>query len=980
MGAAASINNEGTENTTTNNNTFAPIHLNIKTEKIELQFINSNDGGKKITNLNHTKIPKIINEKAMSWFSKCSDKNSSSWTVHIITLLSPNTSSNKVALLLHSWTGKNRCAGFFSNYCKTLLDNGYNIIGLDFPGYGRSSNDTIPSKSGIDEEIVLGILKAFGASENVTVIADGGGVGTFFRLYCRFPKLFSGHHVLHNPIVTEHSMLGEIMLSEGCDLFCIISEGWSKDDYTLSAGNLGQFFSGVCKEEGMMERIMILPTRYEGSFSTVRGPKAENYLMGLEIPLANVSKEKGFYMLEPSEEFLNDMVSYLNSKRKEPIEKNASISSVPTKSALEAGSKKVNENFKVFIRVRPMLKREINSESCIKVEDVKDFPRTPPPQRIYVKDPSMLNIVRGNYVFNRVFVEKATQDEVFLSVASPLIHALVNDKKNVTMFAYGQTGTGKTYTMEGPNGISSETKDGLISQSLSLMFDLLNSSDESLNVSYQYVQLYNGNFLDLLKPSSNIDMKVEEVKDNNGEVLTTRVRGATINKTNNISELLNDVANGASYRASGATNMNDASSRSHAILIVILSNNTTLYMIDLAGSERNKRSGATGRRFNEATAINVALSALGRVVLNLVENNGKRGKHVSYYDNPLTHLLMPGLGGKSMTALISCITAAADSISESTQTLRFSVQASHVKNKVDAKAKKDQATKADDKIKANANDLTLDNGGNGIVPIKNGDKDELDVYGFWTNDPSATTIIFINDFKKDPIKSYKPYIDALKEIATTTLGDAKPLRILAPTFYYESEKSNGDYHASAVHTQLLALMDYLGIAKATIAGSDLGGINAIDFQLKYRNRVTVSIAQNKIIDLDAKGWKKARKKDPSWDLNCMMNVWNWVVPFDKNAKPAKEKFFKKKFKGPLMLLWPYAFKGRADTSGSGAPAYFVKAMKAQFKNKFSVNDSYGKSDVEIAQYILDASYGKSSSSSTSSGKTKKGNATKKKKK
>ena len=99
--------------------------------------------------------------------------------------------------------------------------------------------------------------------------------------------------------------------------------------------------------------------------------------MGLEIPLANVSKEKGFYMLEPSEEFLNDMVSYLNSKRKEPIEKNASISSVPTKSALEAGSKKVNENFKVFIRVRPMLKREINSESCIKVEDVKDFLRTP---------------------------------------------------------------------------------------------------------------------------------------------------------------------------------------------------------------------------------------------------------------------------------------------------------------------------------------------------------------------------------------------------------------------------------------------------------------------------------------------------------------------------------------------------------------------------------------------------------------------------
>ena len=99
--------------------------------------------------------------------------------------------------------------------------------------------------------------------------------------------------------------------------------------------------------------------------------------------------------------------------------------------------------------------RHANSQVCVRVEDVKEFPREPPPQRIYLEDPSLASVTRGQYVFDRVFMEDSTQENVFNAVAAPLIHNLVENQKNVTMFAYGQTGTGKTYTMEGPKGLLS---------------------------------------------------------------------------------------------------------------------------------------------------------------------------------------------------------------------------------------------------------------------------------------------------------------------------------------------------------------------------------------------------------------------------------------------------------------------------------------------------------------------------------------------
>ena len=933
---------------------FRPVDTVVKTDTMQLAILQVDN-----ICIEDKKFPQLPG--ATSWLCNSTHSSGGTWGVHVTTVPATNAGRTKVALLLHSFVGKNRCSALFAPYCPHLSEAGYDIIAIDFPGYGRSCDTLVPARSNIDEDLVVAILKAFGVEvadggKEVTFIGAGGGCGTFARMYVKYPSLFGGHHVFHNPVLQEHPKLGETMLRKGCDIYALLSEGWDKDDYNFIIATCKQFFVGLF--EGYPELVTMVPLRYEGSISALKGPKPGAYLTGTRINQPSISKEKSFYMFQPSEECVQDIIGYLRSKRHSPVEP-AAIVAPPTKSALELGGA-VNENFKVYVRVRPMLEREVQgkSEGCVRVEDVQNFSRTPPPQRIHVEDPSLARVSRGQYVFDRVFVEDATQAEVFDSVAAPLVHSCVHDKKNITIFAYGQTGTGKTYTMEGTNGIAG--KDGLISRSIMLLFELLSAHAEGVHVAYQYVQLYGGEWLDLLSPASVTEMKVEEVKEG-GDVLSTRIRGATTLKADSVEELLKNVEKGARFRASGATNMNDASSRSHAILIVMLSNNTTLYLIDLAGSERTKRSGASGQRMAEATSINLALSALGRVVINLVEQNGKRSGHVSYLDNPLTHVLMPGLGGRSKTALVSCITAASDSLSESVQTLRFSVQASHVKNTVNAKVAQDKVKKAEEKIANKGNALHLDEEGTGSIPVPCGSEEITKLFGFWSNHVEARTIIFIHDFQKNAKESFEPIVSCLKEMERDTKN--APLRVLAPTFFYESEKQNGDYHSQAIHKQLLAILDYLGVPKATIVGQDLGGINAMDFQLRHRTRAAAVVAQNKINDLDEKGWKMANKRDPSFAINCMQNVWCWVLPFEKDAQKRKENYFKK-FRGPCTILWPHCWKGRPDPKGNSVTGYFVKNMTKNLKG-IRITDSYKKSDEEIIKCIVGAA-------SSGSGKKKGG--------
>ena len=286
-----------------------------------------------------------------------------------------------------------------------------------------------------------------------------------------------------------------------------------------------------------------------------------------------------------------------------------------------------------------------------------------------------------SFVFDRCF-SPGSQAEICQAVAAPLVAAVVGGV-NATLFAYGQTGSGKTYTMEGPAG-----QEGCVQFATAQLFAALPAGHA---VQYQYVQLYNDEFLDLLDPPSTRDHARKKLSIEEGKRFVC-MRGATVAKGSSPGAMLEDIKRGASFRATGATNMNDASSRSHAILIVVCAPDdpsvslgeagAAFYLVDLAGSERTKRSGVQGKAFDEAAAINKALSALGRVVTSLVERDGQRASHISYKDNPLTQLLKSGLGGNSKTCLVACITSASDSIDESLNTLRFATQARHVKNKV----------------------------------------------------------------------------------------------------------------------------------------------------------------------------------------------------------------------------------------------------------------------------------------------------------
>ncbi|XP_064640598.1 kinesin-like protein KIFC3 isoform X2 [Lineus longissimus] len=316
-------------------------------------------------------------------------------------------------------------------------------------------------------------------------------------------------------------------------------------------------------------------------------------------------------------------------------------------------------NIRVFARVRPKISEDgtgQQGQSVVMFDEIDDC-------LITIKNKG--GRLQG-FELDAVFQPASSQAEVFAEV-SPLVISCI-DGYNVCIFAYGQTGSGKTYTMEGVN-----SDPGINQRALIQLFREIESrgKDWSFTVTVSVMEIYNEMLRDLL--SSDPTQKLEIKMLPNGGL---HVPSLTIVEVKNVDDVNETFELGHLNRATAATNMNEHSSRSHALLRVnVVGYNKTLKtkaigklnLVDLAGSERVAKSGADGERLKEAQSINKSLAALGNVIQALKT----KMPHIPYRDSKLTYLLQDSLGGDSKTLMIMQVSPVEKNVLETVCTLGF---------------------------------------------------------------------------------------------------------------------------------------------------------------------------------------------------------------------------------------------------------------------------------------------------------------------
>ncbi|XP_066588411.1 kinesin-like protein KIF3B [Prorops nasuta] len=331
----------------------------------------------------------------------------------------------------------------------------------------------------------------------------------------------------------------------------------------------------------------------------------------------------------------------------------------------------------VVVRCRPMDEKE-SIHAYSRVVDVV-------PSRGVVEirnpryDPSSDNV--KVFTFDAVYDGNSSQQELYEETVRPLVSSVL-DGFNGTIFAYGQTGTGKTYTMEGSK--VEHEKRGIIPRSFEHIFSHIGRSE---NMQYlvraSYLEIYQEEIRDLLHPDQTLRFELKE-KPETG-VFVKDLSSTVCKSAAEIQQLMNV---GNQNRTIGATNMNEHSSRSHAIFLITIEMGVMgdkggirvgrLNLVDLAGSERQSKTGSCGERLKEASKINLSLSALGNVISALVDG---KTTHVPYRDSKLTRLLQDSLGGNSKTIMVANIGPASYNYEETLTTLRYANRAKNIKNK-----------------------------------------------------------------------------------------------------------------------------------------------------------------------------------------------------------------------------------------------------------------------------------------------------------
>uniref|UniRef100_A0A8C3RLU7 Kinesin-like protein n=1 Tax=Chelydra serpentina TaxID=8475 RepID=A0A8C3RLU7_CHESE len=306
---------------------------------------------------------------------------------------------------------------------------------------------------------------------------------------------------------------------------------------------------------------------------------------------------------------------------------------------------------------------------------------------------------RKTYTFDMVFGAQAKQIEVYRNVVCPILDEVIMGY-NCTVFAYGQTGTGKTFTMEGERSPDEEytwEEDplaGIIPRTLHQIFEKLSENGTEFSVKVSLLEIYNEELFDLLNPSPDVGERLQMFDDprNKRGVIIKGLEEITVHNKDEVYQILE---RGAAKRTTAATYMNAYSSRSHSVFSVTIHMKETtidgeelvkigkLNLVDLAGSENIGRSGAVDKRAREAGNINQSLLTLGRVITALVE----RAPHIPYRESKLTRILQDSLGGRTKTSIIATVSPASVNLEETLSTLEYAHRAKNIMNKPEVNQK-----------------------------------------------------------------------------------------------------------------------------------------------------------------------------------------------------------------------------------------------------------------------------------------------------
>ena len=287
------------------------------------------------------------------------------------------------------------------------------------------------------------------------------------------------------------------------------------------------------------------------------------------------------------------------------------------------------------------------------------------------------NVYRFN--FDRIFPPSSTQQDIYDFGVKGIIDSVL-DGYNGTVLAYGQTSSGKTYTMQGE--MEEQSKQGIIPRMISHVFKhIYKHEDTDFMIKVSMIEIYQEKIRDLFDVSRvNLNIREDSIKG-------IYVDGASERYVGCPNDVLALLEIGSANRAQAATNMNEHSSRSHSIFILTINQTNKkegyskigkLYLVDLAGSEKISKTGATGHTLEEAKIINKSLTTLGRVINNLTDG---KSTHIPYRESKLTRVLQESLGGNSKTCLIITCSPSIYNESESLSTLRFGERAKKIKNK-----------------------------------------------------------------------------------------------------------------------------------------------------------------------------------------------------------------------------------------------------------------------------------------------------------